>query len=263
MIEEYCPKDILCGVYSPNKKLMEFMIKLKNVPGALAKVSDILANYGINILSGFHVAYPNNKEAYWSFFIDFTSAKAKLETIIEEIKKLEVVLSIKFAKAKFNGLIIDELHFPLTVLGERSITLRIESIAKIFKRIHEIFGSGAATILYEMGIKAGEAKVKSIHEKYGIKGLKALKIILAERIAKGWGIPELIEFDEQKPSIKIKVYDLFECLYFKGKLKESNSYFFKGYLVGALSTLLNKKLLIEEIECLAKGNDHCLFVSKS
>jgi hypothetical protein len=60
-------------------------------------------------------------------------------------------------------------------------------LGAITLRLFEVFGTGAALILFEMGVRAGENKAERISERYGIGGLKALEVILAERIAKGWG----------------------------------------------------------------------------
>ncbi|MEM2084229.1 MAG: 4-vinyl reductase, partial [Nitrososphaerota archaeon] len=75
-------------------------------------------------------------------------------------------------------------------------------------------------------------------------------------------IPELEEFNEEKCVAKIKVYELFECIPFKGLRKEAGSYFFKGYLTGILKNLFNKEIEIIEEKCVAKGDAYCLFITK-
>jgi predicted hydrocarbon binding protein len=261
MNKRFIPREIPIGFFS-NRKIVEFSFKLKNLPGVIAKISNIISKHKINILSGFHIAYPNIEEAMWSFFADFTNSDIEPKDLIEEIRIMNTTLDIKFNEAKFNNLIIDDLHFPLLVLNERSITLRIDSFANITERLYKVFGSGAATILYEMGMELGENAVKKTSKKYNIKGVEVLKAIFTERIAKGWGIPELEKFDEEKSLAIIKVYELFECIPFKGMYKESRSYFFKGYLAGILKTLFNNEVHIIEERCVAKGDPYCLFITK-
>jgi len=111
-----------------------------------------------------------------------------------------------------------------------------------------------------MGVSAGENKAKNVIEDYGVSGMKAAQIILAERVAHGWGIPKLLEFDEQKPRAKVEVKDLFECLSLKGKCKEAKSHFFRGYLNGVFNVVFNKKVTTIEVECIAKGDSNCSFV---
>jgi hypothetical protein len=56
-----------------------------------------------------------------------------------------------------------------------------------------------------------------VAEKYSLSGLKALQVILAERVAKGWGIPKIELFNKEKLESTIAIQDLFECVLFKGK----------------------------------------------
>jgi len=262
MNKKFIPKEIFSGAYAPNKKIVEFYFKLKNIPGVIEKISSIMAKHKINILSGFHVAYPEKEEAIWSFFADFTNADIGVKEIIERIRSMNVALDMNLNEEKIDGLLIDNFHFPLLVLNERSITLRVDSLANIIKRLYEVFGSGGATILYEMGMELGENAVKKTKERYNIKGVEVLKAILIERITKGWGIPELEEFNEEKNIAIIRVHELCECIPFKGMKKEANSYFFKGYLTGILKNLFNKEVKVIEEKCVAKGDPYCLFITK-
>jgi predicted hydrocarbon binding protein len=254
------PKDLFCSIYSEGGRCVQFVVRLKNMPEAIAKVSNSLAVKGINILSGFHAASPGGEEVTWGFFIDLKGLDLKPEDLAKEIEGLDVVLEAKFSPPMFDGLIIDEFFFPLMVLGERSVVVRVETFGEMFRRLYESFGSGAATILYGMGLAAGENKAKRVVEKYGVDGLGALQIILAERAAKGWGIPDIA--DKKRPEAAIIVQDLFECLPFKGKHSKANSQFFRGYLTGVFRQLFNKKASVTEVECIAKGNPNCKFISE-
>jgi predicted hydrocarbon binding protein len=59
----------------------------------------------------------------------------------------------------------------------------------------------------------------------------------------------------------IKVRELFECAAVEGKASEPASEFFKGYLEGALSVLMRTKLQVREIECVARGDWQCTFIT--
>jgi len=262
MSVEYYRKDLFCSAYSESGELFQFAVKLKNVPGAIAEVANLLFSRGINILHGFHTAYPGGKEAVWGFFADLKNSNMKVENVIKEIEKLDATLEVKFSKPIIDGLIVDELHFPITVLDERSIVMKIKTIVGSFNRLYEKFGSGASFILYEMGKGAGEDKVKTLNERYDLDKLTAMKVILAERTAKGWGISKIEKFDEEKVEIIITVQELFECAPFKGKNRDAKSQFFRGYLAGTLSRLFNKPVSVIETECIAKGDQNCKFVGQ-
>ncbi len=252
-------KDLFIGIYSPERRLIEFQVEMKNIKGALSKVSNIIAKLGINICSGFITAYPEKPDALFSFIADITNVNITTEQVVEKLKKLDIVLKVSFYEPKIKGFMIDNLHFPILVLGERSLTFRIESIGRMFKRLYEIFGSGASFIIYQMGLALGGEKVERLRSKYNMSDEEILSIILNERIAKGWGIPELIDFSKIESRAIIRVYELFECLPFKGKEKEAKSYFFKGYLEGVLAKIFGKEVKISEEKCIAKGDDYCEF----
>jgi len=259
---KYYRKDLFCSAYSGEGELCQFAIKIKNVPGAIANVANILFSKGINILHGFHYAYPDRNEAIWSFFADVKYLNKKIENLIKEIEELDTTLEVKFSRPIIDGLIVDNLHFPVMVLNERSVVMKVKTIAESFSRLYEKFSSGACFILYEMGKAAGEDKVRIINETYSLDRLTTLKMILAERIAKGWGIPEIERFDEEKLEVMITVQELFECLPFQGRNKEGKSHFFRGYLAGVLSQLFNKPISVIEVECIAKGDQKCKFISQ-
>ncbi|MEM3713310.1 MAG: V4R domain-containing protein, partial [Thermoproteota archaeon] len=170
------------------------------------------------------------------------------------------VLEVNTSEQTFDGLIIDTLHFPLQVSGERSFTFRVETFGGILKRLYDKFGTGAAVILYEMGVAAGESKAKSMIKKHRLDKLKMIKLTMAERAAKGWCIAEVAEFSSKNVTLMVK--DLFECLPFKGKQENSVSQFFRGYLAGLLRQIFNKDVTVTEVECVAKGDAACKFVAE-
>ncbi|MEM4700447.1 MAG: V4R domain-containing protein [Candidatus Nezhaarchaeales archaeon] len=262
MYDKRCAKELFCGVYSPKRKVVEFTVKLRNTPGALFKVSKLIANLNINIISGFYTAQLAQGDAIWSFFADLTEAKIPAKSLAERIRRLNVVLDVDFSEREFSGLFIDELHFPLIILGDRGVVFRIETVAEIFRKLKDAFGSGAALIIYTMGVNAGKNEVESVSARYGASGLTAIRIIMAERAAKGWCIPEIKEFDEEKLEARIEAEDLFECLPRKGMEKVPQSLFFKGYLEGIFSKLFNREFRVEERECIAKGDQKCTFIIK-
>jgi predicted hydrocarbon binding protein len=142
--------------------------------------------------------------------------------------------------------------------GERSFTLRVESFGAILKRLYEKFGTGAAVILYEMGIGMGESKFKSIVSKYHVDKQTAVKLILAERSAKGWCIAQLEDYDRNGAIIVTR--ELFECLPFKNSQERPISQFFRGYLAGMFQQIYGRSVSVTEVECIAKGDNACKFI---
>ncbi|MDW8033395.1 MAG: V4R domain-containing protein [Nitrososphaerota archaeon] len=251
------PKEVLCYEYLPNAKVIEWSLKSKNIPKILNIALNILADKGVRFLSGFQSINRDDNTVIIGGFIDISDSKIKAEDIKNILKNVEGVIEVNISDQTFDGLIIDTLHFPLQVSGERSFTFRVETFGGILKRLYDKFGTGAAVILYEMGVAAGESKARSIMKKYRLDKSKILKLIMAERAAKGWCISEVVEFSSR--NVILVVRDLFECLPFKGKQENAVSQFFRGYLTGLLRQIFNKDVTVTEVECVAKGDASCKF----
>jgi len=58
----------------------------------------------------------------------------------------------------------------------------------------------------------------------------------------------------------IKISDSIECT--MSKPSKEPSYFFKGVLAGLLSNIENKDVVVEEVKCIAKGDECCLFIAR-
>ncbi len=253
---EKIPKDFLCEAYLPGSKLAEFYLKLKS--SSLDKVTKTLLEKKIVELYGFQNTNLENGEIIKGFLADVSGSNEGARDLVEKLKNIDGVLEVRFSDNVLNGLIIDELFFPLMVGGERSFTLRVESFGAILRRLYEKFGTGAAVILYEMGIGMGESKFKSVVSKYKVNKETAVKIILAERSAKGWCIAQLEDYDKNGAIIVAR--ELFECLPFKNSQERSISQFFRGYLAGIFQQVYGRSVSVTEVECIAKGDGACKFI---
>ncbi|MEM2088385.1 MAG: V4R domain-containing protein [Thermoproteota archaeon] len=258
---EICyPKEIMCSEYLPRSRLVEFFVRLKReAEPDFFRVFKILFNKDVLELSGFYDADIDKNEIILGFFTDISLLENRtVHNIAEEFRRIKGVLDVKFSERTFKELIIDELFFPLTVGGERSFTLRVDSFGAILRRLYEKFGTGAAVILYEMGISLGESKAESVVRKYQVDKQTAIKIILTERAAKGWCLAEIEELNSRKA--RIRVHELFECLPFKGKQERPVSQLFRGYLAGVFQKLYGRSFSVSEIDCISKGDSVCRFL---
>lgn len=232
---------------------------LRNDPSALGLASNAIGALGVNVLSGWHTALPAESEATWSFFAQLTD-NVTPEQVAEALKRLKVVTDVAFGQAQLPGLIVDELHFPLLVLGERAVVFKVRTLARIFTRLREMSGASVAKVLrHQMGLEAGEEKARRVQERFNLAGQDALRLILAERVAKGWGIPVILKYDAVGKEAQISVAQSFECAEAEQRVTEPAGEFLRGYLEGILSVLMKTRIQVREVECLAKGHPQCSF----
>ncbi|MEM3957688.1 MAG: V4R domain-containing protein [Thermoproteota archaeon] len=257
-IEKLNPKEVLCAEQHPDAELIEIPVKMRKTPGVFTNVVKTLYERRVKLFSGFHTVSREGDTVLIGAFIDISNSDAQAKDIVKDLESIEGVLEVNFSEKEFNGLMIDNLHFPLLVSGERSFTFRVETFGRIVESLYEKFGTGAAVVLYQMGVSAGEVKVRNVLNKHRMSKLDVLKLILAERTAKGWCMAEVVEFNSEGATLIVR--ELFECLPFKGKKGEAFSQFFRGYLAGVFEHVLNTSVSVVEAECIAKGDPTCKFI---
>lgn len=256
-IERLNPKEVLCAEQHLGAELIEISVKART-PGVFTKIFKTLYERRVRLFSGFYTVSREGDDVLIGAFIDISNSDARAKDIATDLESIEGVLEVNFSEERFSGLIIDTLHFPLLVSGERSFTFRVETFGRIAESLYEKFGTGAAVVLYQMGVSAGEDKARSVLNKHRASRLDVLKLILAERTAKGWCMAEIVEFNNGGATLIVR--ELFECLPFKGKSGEAFSQFFRGYLAGVFGHILNTSVSVVEAECIAKGDPACRFI---
>lgn len=250
----------LIKIYHPGRRICEFKIVLRNVPGAIAQSSELLYKRGINILSGFQEA--RDERFNWAFIADLTESEVEPKELIEELERLDKVITVKCSEPKIDHLIIDDLHFPLIAQGERALILRSTTLNEMMQTIRDIVGRSAGNIIiYQLGVRAGEEKIRHLKEYYKeFDPRDILDIALMERCAKGWCIAEITSLNEDSYTAEIKAKGLFECVQpSTQKMDHQGSHFFRGYIAGILTALWDRKISVEEVECISRGKEACIF----
>jgi predicted hydrocarbon binding protein len=139
---------------------------------------------------------------------------------------------------------------------------------KIYRAWHEglsrVFGTGASTILYEMGKELGVNVIQSMKEKTK-NPLKLASIGLKHASLLGWGefevtTPQLLKMATLK-TMKVKVYDCFVAKAI-GNKGQASCHLLRGFFTGASQTLLGGAFSCEETKCLSKGDAYCEFILK-
>ncbi|MDA4112092.1 MAG: hypothetical protein OK439_06100, partial [Thaumarchaeota archaeon] len=122
------PKEIISYVYKPGARLFNIMLRLRDIPGALADITASLARYRLNILGGFisGIEDLDEKEKMDRSVGLFVEAENH-EMTVQQIKGLiqdSAYASEITVRESNDGLIVD-MNFPLKLSqGQRAIVMR-------------------------------------------------------------------------------------------------------------------------------------------
>jgi predicted hydrocarbon binding protein len=239
--------------------LYEVSIILKDVIGAVAKVTGFVAEQGVNIRSGILFTPPKFEHAgVCTSFVDLSNAKCNIEQLVKLLKHIDVVTDVKAVKPK--PIPVDEIHFPLIITkNDRGIILRPELFADLKRNLEDVFSPSAArTMLYYAGKDCGTQACKRLAEKYNLSGLKLLEAVLKLKQAEGWGIFQIRKFNPSAQKGEIVVKEGFEAIRY-GESTDPICYFMKGYLTGTLNAIFNLNVSLTERTCIATGAKECVF----
>jgi predicted hydrocarbon binding protein len=137
---------------------------------------------------------------------------------------------------------------------------------KIYRAWHEaltkVFGTGASTILFEMGKELGINVIQNLKEKTK-NPLKLASLGLKHGSLLGWGEFKVTKAQLLKMAtlrtMKVKVYDCFIAKAI-GNSEQASCHLLRGFFTGTLQTLAGGTCSCEETKCLSKGDSHCEFI---
>ncbi len=147
--------------------------------------------------------------------------------------------------------------FREDLVKNESFIFRYQTFGEIYESLREVFGASAGTILYLAAVKSGRQAYVRRKDKVKSKA-EALKLFARDKADQNWGDIDFRNLDLKCASGTITVKNCFES---KAKTSnESGCFFFKGYLTGFLSELLQSDITLDEVKCVAKGDSHCEYI---
>jgi predicted hydrocarbon binding protein len=131
-----------------------------------------------------------------------------------------------------------------------------ETLALMKKALEETFASGADVIIATMAKPCGRKTCLEIMQKARSKeeALNQLCVLVNER---NWADLSFFDVDFEKGLGKAIVKGSFEAR--KTMSKASRCTFLANFLAGFIAELFTKNVLVEEVKCAGKGDDHCEF----
>jgi len=247
-------------IHMPNRRLGGCVITFKPEAlrsiGVLEQITDKVASKEAPILLlKTSIGLEDIAEAL--IILDLTGLNISIEEIASEIESIPLVDHVEILKPVTDGVIIDYVHFPPMIMGNRAILMRKILFEALVKRGYDQFGPIYSVMLYHIGFHIG---VESFREHIEVvNGNKEQALKLAEAMFKhaGFGVLET-DLSIEKGLGKIRVYGSLECEVFKEANKPS-SHFIRGIIAGWVAALAGEKREVEEIKCIAAGAPYCEF----
>jgi len=250
------PKDVPLWEYAPERRLAEVTVRLRNIKGALAQCSRLVADLDIRVMGGLTSAASGSSSGVWNFFADITDSP-DITKIRRALLELPVVESVDVLSSE-DGFMVDRQNFPLMVSNRRALIIRTDALTGMFARLWDVFGSGAVAIVDQMAEAMGKYSAREIMADLGREqAMRSVDEILATYTALGYAQVEVGSRDEE--SMTIRVRGLFECESNAKKDVRRKSTFFRAHLRGLMSSIFNADYDVTEVECVAEGDEACSF----
>jgi len=245
------------------RKIIFIAVKLANKPGAFLKITQILAKYKVNILSGVIEAPLEEEYAYWLSQLDITDVDKPFDKIINEISSLDVVYNIEHGVKEVGKILLPPFSISTVALGGNVIIERDEWLSELYKALDQHFGVAGQAFMYHLGFRAGYHMGEKWQKNVGLSGKDLLILGLEIFKALNWIKDyKILKFNPEKNKVRFRLYENFECRSFKGKGKSPRSHYLRGILAGFISYILGEKISLTEAKCLSKGDKYCEFTSK-
>lgn len=256
MVEEREPIDIGRIVGTHDREIIGFEVTVNDIPGALAEVSRIFAEYNINLV---HLLVSRKIDKPYVdiiIFADFTGNEKLVDEVTERLMKSEVyVTEVKTFTKQLPNLIAETRRYPLTVLGKMVVAFREPILKGMLKAFVERIGRDETHIfLWHLGLSVGRETYFSYKE-LGAKDIEGLmKYTSIFTAAMGWAIVKDVIM--KKGGLTLQFLKNWECS-ISDEIRGPRNHLMRGILAGMLSEHLGKKVEVRETKCIGMGDPFC------
>ncbi|KYH39318.1 MAG: hypothetical protein AYL28_000930 [Candidatus Bathyarchaeota archaeon B23] len=249
-------------MFHRGRRLYGFVVEGFSRPGVLATVTGIVAERGLDITYYSTGIVKKGERGAGIFFVDFTGSTVEPEELVEEFRRLDFVTDVRMIRPTVEGFIADDVAFPVMLGPHRAIILPEPALKGFLIDFRERLGSGGEAMLYHLGREVGAESARHINEAAESIGVTSLddKFNIGTKVfmSLGYGILEILEFSEEPPYLKARVYNSIECELGRGS-RRPFSHYVRGLIDGFSSYILNRDMFAEETRCIAMGDPYCQF----
>ncbi|MCS7129423.1 MAG: hypothetical protein NZ919_02135 [Candidatus Caldarchaeum sp.] len=253
------PRELPYAAECGDKELYLFSLKVSDIPGALRQVLEVIASYGLNLVSVYtNSPYRLRDQSDINLVVDFTNKPLSAEQLAKSLQLLGVVKNVMYYGKQLPDMLVDVHHFPVTIMGERAIIYREPGYREMILGIKRELGTGGDAILYRIGLNIGRGIWKKVKEL--AKGdLKLMVEHIKDRVLQNGTsrVKEIIlELDAGR--VVVRLEDNYECALVKNYGKPFSN-LHRGMFAGIFSELTGSELSIET-KCIAAGDPYCEFI---
>ncbi len=251
------PLDVARVIHLPRRKIYLISLSIAEKTRPIGQIVRELNDVAAEIITIY--GYCIDGAGHLSVVVDLTNAKLDIDELVNRLSRMSEITRVSYVAPEEPGLLIDKYHFPITYGAGRAVLFDIETLSSMFDEIKRQWGSAGEAFIYYLGYIGGKSFAKHFSEKYRELNERKIYIIMRDTIqAYGYGLVDKVEKTDNE--VIIRVRDLFECKPVEGKRTSPNSHFFRGYVSGIASVMLNRDMLAEEVKCIAMGDPYCEFI---
>lgn len=156
---------------------------------------------------------------------------------------------MEFTFDEENGVIIDN------ATGERCLIFPKARLEQIFKRLNELFQSGAQVIISEAFKAAGRWYINEIPDKAKTDIVAFIPTAVQRFKEAGLGRVELVEFKPETGELWFRIWNNL----FAEMCHDDETYCFcvEAYVSGLIEQLTGKTPAVRQTKCMGKGDPYC------
>jgi len=242
--------------YSPGKKLVNVVAKIRDEPGALANLLKGIAPM-VNLLGSSSYGIGGGK-AIFSGFAETLFHTDSADSIRATLDELPDVLDYQVWESH-DGLLVDWFHTGMqSTNGEEYIMFPAKSFAGTFEQVMEALGpTGGDALLFLEGKRFAEVRFTLYREMLGPNPSNRVEEASKIFEALGYG-SSTIRLEDSGKTVRLIQEDCFEC---SGPTRRGRTCSFtRGVAVGSFGALTGREFVCEEVKCRLKGAKLCEFV---
>lgn len=195
------------------------------------------------------------------FVFDFSNATIRADALAQQLGQMAGISQVDVPTPE-TGLVALETGC-LNVVGMPVTVMARQFIGETFRHIVDANPGSAEKMLFTAGRTAGQQAASGVPGLVQNLGMKLDPALIRERFHDvqvfGWGNIVALRVDDRFVGDAL-FSDDFEAAAWNGKATTSQCNWLRGFLTGAVSSLIGSPVDVSEPECQAKGDAHCRMV---